>query len=368
MARVLWVSSETPDRNGQGGQRRQFHQIRALLDRGHEITVLVPASVQDDSSLRQIVFVHRPRLHIRGRFRRLLIGRAHRLIADPQWDAIIVSHHESWWIMPERTPRLAPVLLDVHNVLSHWHQAAGREEDSRVALAQEASAVEDATVVTTCSIIECGRLKQMHVVARDKTFAAPLGVDPKEWPDANFVRTKPIVVLFGTWGWRPNSLGLQWFLEGVWPRVRAALPDAVALVAGSGVENTESWPDGARFVGRVPDISAFTASATVVAVPVLEGVGASVKFAEALATGAAVVATPDGANGFVRPPAFVSDDPGAWAEWIVDRVRHRAEEAAPAASRAIALRDMTWDAAVAPVHEWLRESAEGRRSVPPVSS
>ena len=33
-ARVLWLSNETPDRHGQGGQRRQYFQIAALVAAG----------------------------------------------------------------------------------------------------------------------------------------------------------------------------------------------------------------------------------------------------------------------------------------------------------------------------------------------
>jgi glycosyltransferase involved in cell wall biosynthesis len=365
----LWVSSETPDQDGQGGQRRQFHQINALLARGHEITVLVPASLQNDRSVRRIAPVIRPRLHLRGRFGRLLIGRAHRVIAAREWDAIIVSHRESWWLMPERTTGSAPVLLDMHNVMSYWHRAAGRNADASEALAQEAVAVRDATVVSTCSETECRRLAEMHPkVAAGKTFVAPLGIEPLEWPEQDFERTEPTVALFGSWAWRPNSLGLAWFLKEVWPLVRAGLPDAVAFVAGSGIDQTDDWPDGAQFIGRVSDLAAFTASASVVAVPVLEGVGASVKFAEALATGASVVATPDGANAFDEPPAFVSADPEQWATWILDRLRHRSDEEVPAPSRAVALRELTWDAAVAPIHEWLTSVVAGSRPERDVSS
>ena len=62
VVRVLWLSTETPARDGQGGQRRQYHQIRALQDRGHDITVLVPKSDQGDASIRSIAPVLRPRV------------------------------------------------------------------------------------------------------------------------------------------------------------------------------------------------------------------------------------------------------------------------------------------------------------------
>ena len=88
------------------------------------------------------------------------------------------------------------------------------------------------------------------------------------------------------------------------------------------------------FVGRVDDVSTFLADAWVVGVPVMLGVGAPVKYAEALAAGVPVVATTDGAAG-AEPPrvtgALVSDDPPAWAGWIERSVRD------PGPARAAAL-------------------------------
>ncbi len=361
MARVLWVSTETPSRDGQGGQRRQFHQIKALVARGHAVTVLVPTTGQSDASIRTVVPVIRPRVTVFGRPRRRLVLRARRTIGEPRWDAVVVSHHESSWLLPESLD--TPVLLDMHNVMSHWHAVGGRSDAAEEERVTESRAVRSADGVMTCSDVETRRLLGVHPEAAGKAFTAPLGVDPDEWPDRGFSRDEPRVALFGSWSWHPNRVGLEWFAARVWPLVERRLPGAVALVAGTGVDDTSTWPPSMRFVGRVEDLAGFTASAAVVAVPVRDGVGASVKFAEALATGAAVIATPDGANAFDEPPAFVSDEAGTWADWIVARLRRRGREPAPSPSRAIALSTMTWDAAAAPIDEWLRSHA--RR--PPVS-
>lgn len=357
MARVLWVSMETPSREGQGGQRRQFHQINALRERGHDITVLIPASVQSDASIRTIVPVIRPRLHVLGRPSRRRRDRMHRTIRSPRWDAIVLSHHESAWLVP--THLRTPLLVDVHNVMSHWHGRAGRAEEAELSRAAEAHALELADAVMTCSELETRRLVEVHPAMAARAFSAPLGIDPAEWPDREFSRSEARVALFGTWSWHPNRLGLEWFVREVWPLVTARVPDARGLVAGTGVDDASAWPPGIDFVGRVADLAGFTASAAVAAVPVRDGVGASVKFAEALATGASVIATVDGANAFDDPPAFVSDDARAWADWIADRLDRRTVEPTPSAARAIALRRMTWDAAVAPIDAWLRGRPPG---------
>ena len=352
MARILWLSVETPDRKGQGGQRRQFHQIRELARLGHDITVLSPLSEQDDSSLRGIARVARPRLYlgplaIPGRFDAL----RRRALSD-EWDRIVVSHAESVGLLPPETPT-APVLIDLHNVMSAWHVRRGQHNESKAWTAREQQALDRADAVTTCSAEERRRLIAQHPDVHIPVIVAPLGVDPEEWPDQSWDRSEPIVAMFGSWGWHPNQAGLEWFRTRVWPSVQERMPTARTLVAGSGVTDAADWPTGMEYVGRVDDLAAFTAQATVVAVPVFDGVGAAVKFAESLATGASVIATSDGANAFDDSPALVSDDAQEWADLIVDRLTSRADATPPDGSRTTALRGLTWADSIAPLDTWL---------------
>lgn len=357
--RILWMSVELPDRQGQGGQRRQFHQIKALSDRGHEITVVSPAAAGPHSGAEQTVQVRRPRLHIKGRAIPFARRRLHSLASENSWDAIVISHLDSIWMLPP-APK-APVLLDLHNVFSSWHDRGGRVSDATAARALEAEGIARADAVTVCSELEEERLRAAHPELASNAFTAPLGVDPAEWPDQVFTRPRPRVALFGGWAWDPNRRGLAWFCDEVWPLVRELVADAEALVAGSGIAADRVLPVGVQSVGRVADLAAFTATASVVAVPVVGGVGAAMKFAESLASGAAVVATPDAANAF---PALslpdsalhVSASPRKWAEWIAARLSARESEQAPASGRDYALNALSWARAVHPIDSWLQST------------
>ena len=361
MAHVLWLSTELPDRYGQGGQRRQFHQIRALMRRGHTVTVLVPMSGQNQVSIAAVTDLIRPRTALLGRSIPWAFRRLRRTILSRDWDAIVVSHVESFWLLPnDRLPEI-PILTDVHNVMSRWHAISDRPEEAAEALRDEHLVLSRSSIVTTCSEEERRRLVAAHPSFGEKVVAAPLGVDPDEWPAVDFPRDEPLVALFGSWGWHPNQRGLGWFMDQVWPSVTARMPDALAHIAGGGIPAPDRLPEGMVAVGRVPDLARFTAAATVVAVPVLDGVGAAVKFAESLASGASVIATPDGANAFDDTPAFVSADPKVWAEWILERLRSRKDEPAPAAGREFALGRLTWDEAVRPIDDWLRSATHSAR-------
>ncbi|UXW85219.1 glycosyltransferase family 4 protein [Microbacterium azadirachtae] len=361
---ILWLSVEVPDRFGQGGQRRQYHQIAALRENGRRVVVVSPAGPQDDSSIAALGEVLRPRLHVRGRAVPGAARRLSRRLRSEPWDAIVVSHQDSLWLLPEETE--APVLLDVHNAMSAWYLSrglpvrAGRHRDL------ERQAIARADAVMTCSETERVRLIAQHPEAAARTFTAPLGIDPQEWPDRDYSRALPLVVLFGGWGWEPNRRGLEWFAGEVWPRLAARAPEAQCRIAGTGLDPSVSLPVGVEFVGKVPSLADFAAEATVVAVPVVDGVGAAMKFAESMATGAAVIATPDAANAFPGAQAQVSADPTVWAEWIAERLRRRGEEPVPAAERAQVLAERTWAACVAPIEDWLRaQVGRGDATAPP---
>lgn len=272
MTRILWVSAETPNEHGQGGQRRQYHQIKALLKIGHEISVLTLASTQSDESLREIVGdVRRVPIAVKGIVIPGLRRALRRAIFRNPAEVVVTSHLESMWMLPPRRQAGRRYLVDVHNVMSDWNFRQGYIEQGTQALASEQLALDQSDAVTTCSDVECRRLLDRHPQHRAEVFTAPLGVDPAEWPEAKYSRDNPLVALFGSWDWRPNALGLQWFTQEVWPRVTELVPSARAEIAGSGV-SLRAVPKGLSIVGRVDSLPQFCAQATVVAIPVITGV------------------------------------------------------------------------------------------------
>jgi hypothetical protein len=353
---VLWLSNETPDRYGQGGQRRQYFQISELVRLGHSVRVVSLAGPQNDRSIRELASVERIKTNVRGWSVPTRRWRARRLLASGRWDRAVVSHAESWSLVAGIEPvRHSPVLLDLHNIFGPWYRRLGQSEKADWYEAVEARAVAGADAVSVCSDAERDRLLLAHPDARERAIVAPLGVEPAEWADQHWSREEPIVALFGSWSWRPNADGLSWFARDVWPLVHTLMPSARALVAGTGADEWNDLQQGLEVLGRVDDLPDFLARATVVATPVKNGVGASMKFGEALASGGAVIATPDAAGAAPHAPAFVSDDPAAWAEWIVTRLAGRRQEPAPSASRDYAMRELTWQKAVLPIHEWLQQ-------------
>lgn len=356
--RVAWLSAETPDRHGGGGHRRQYHQIRALRDAGVDVRVATLAGPQDDTTLRELVPVRRF-----GPLRR------HGLLVDPVlggfldeggFTAAVVVHIES---VPHVRRALSlsaiPWLLDLQNVNSRWHRSRRETFAALQWRLREAIALRHASMATVCSREEADAL--LRATPRSCIEVAALGVDPMEWPtEALATQRAPVIGFFAAWGHSPNREGAEWMAQGVWPRVRRMVPEARLLLAGPG--NPPGMllaRPGVQHVGRVDDLASFLGNVRVAVVPIIHGIGARMKFGEALASGAAVVSTSTGAEGFEAEGAFArADDAEAFA-WACIELLRDAERAAAlgSAGRALALERFRWEETTEPIFRFVRHAA-----------
>lgn len=352
-ARIAWLSAETPDRDGGGGHRRQYHQIRALLTAGIDIQVATLAGPQDDQSIRALTSVERfGGLHMRGF---VPDERLDRFLADGSFDGAVVAHIES---LPHVRRSLARHrirwLLDFHNVNSRWHRAR-RETAAAVAWTlREHKALRGAAMATACSLEE--RAALLRAAPGAHVEVAGHGIASEEWPeDALAADRPPVHALFGAWSHEPNSQGAEWFARRVWPKVLTAVPEARLVLAGPGQppHHTLAMPNVEQ-AGRVADLARFLGGVRVVVVPIVGGIGARMKFGEALASGTAVVSTSIGAEGFDAEGTFVrADDPDEFARACIDLLRHpdRARSIGRA-GRNLAFQQLGWRRTSQPILRW----------------
>jgi glycosyltransferase involved in cell wall biosynthesis len=99
--------------------------------------------------------------------------------------------------------------------------------------------------------------------------------------------------------WEPNIDGVQYFVDAVWPKVRAAVPAARFQVVGRNPAASVRRLAAERIevVGSVPSVLEYLHRAAVVVVPLRVGGGTRLKIYEAMAAGKAVVSTTIGAEG-----------------------------------------------------------------------
>lgn len=119
----------------------------------------------------------------------------------------------------------------------------------------------------------------------------------------------------------------------------------------------DEYRDSVSFVGRVPSLDVWTSDAWAVVVPVVGGVGAPVKFLEALATRAPVLSTTDGAPMARDAATLVSDASDAWAAAL----RRLLAASGPPADSPISLDAISWEASSAPLLAWLADLSGPRR-------
>ncbi|OQP84369.1 hypothetical protein BTR14_19565 [Rhizobium rhizosphaerae] len=105
--------------------------------------------------------------------------------------------------------------------------------------------------------------------------------------------------LIGSWGWRPNRLGLDWFVRSVVPLLPREMEIAIAGVID---HPPESDHPGLRFLGRVQDATAFVRQARVVPLVARGGTGVQLKTIETFELGMPSVATPASLRGIAAVP------------------------------------------------------------------
>lgn len=156
----------------------------------------------------------------------------------------------------------------------------------------------------------------LGVADDERSAALPLVTRP-DIPDPP--GSRPIAFqagLIGSWTWRSNRIGLDWFLEKVLPHLP---PDFQTRIAGTPPPGLPGRHANVRFVGRVPDAAAFVRAAAVVALTSRAGTGVQLKTIETFELGLPSVATTRSLRGIDHRPdnCQVSDDPAEFARLLV---------------------------------------------------
>ncbi|WP_218118936.1 glycosyltransferase [Nitrosospira sp. Nsp1] len=119
-------------------------------------------------------------------------------------------------------------------------------------------------------------------------------------PAATSPSLEPRIVMLGNYEYPPNRLGVEFFLDQVWPIIFANCPSAEVIFAGHRVEVIQHYaypPPQVTFPGFVEDLDELYRRARIVICPILTGGGTRVKIMEAAAYGRPIVSTSIGAEG-----------------------------------------------------------------------
>ncbi|MFL5828104.1 MAG: glycosyltransferase [Thermoleophilaceae bacterium] len=333
-ARVLFLTTVAPHRRSSGGEVVSQAFVDGLRAAGHDVLVVgysrpddgqPPAGtllagarhIETDSAPLTTVapwmagaLAHRLPYSVAKYRSEGYVERVSRLLERESFDAIVIDHAQTGWLMPVvegAAPRLVLLAHNVeHLVYAERAQHAGSplaralyKRESRAARSLEERLARAATDVWTLTAADAMRFRRLGA-GNVAEFAVPSAVKPRA---AETRRPKRFDVgLIGTWSWRPNRDALRFFVDEVRPR----LPDTMSVeVAGRGAQWLAGAHGNVRYRGPVPDARAFMATARSLAIPCVGGGGIQVKTLDAIASGTRVVAMPGALRGISDPPETV---------------------------------------------------------------
>lgn len=243
----------------------------------------------------------------------------------------------------------AHIVCTLHDVLSQRFARARDEADAparrlrwawavRRAVRAEKKIMQQANTVVVlskkdASLLPDGPAKIEIVVPPLSTETRVLDMTPSSSPEILFVGN------LARW---ENEQGLLWFIEDVWPLVRAKVPHARLRVVGAGVspriQSLAARPE-IELLGFVADLEALYSTASVAVAPLQLGAGVKFKVVEAIIAGLPVVTTNVGAEGIGDSSWFagVHDDAPSFASSVTvvllnpERARSRTSQSSAAA-------------------------------------
>jgi len=252
-----------------------------------------------------------------------------------------------------------PIVYNAHNCESALLARRAREEAPHVRIilafdalrvrAQERALIRRSSLVTACAESDLADFVRFAPDVRAKSAIVPNGVDAAHYAGIAAVPAPPRSVLItGSMDWRPNILGLRWFLRHGLARLRERMPEAIVRVAGrmqpSLVAELRRYPN-VEAIPNPESMEPYLAAATAVAAPIVASSGTRLRILEAWAAGRPVVTTTAGAAGLeyvAGREVAIADDSAAFGDTLADLLASPARCAALVASASERVHAYDW--------------------------
>jgi polysaccharide biosynthesis protein PslH len=201
------------------------------------------------------------------------------------------------------------VTYNSHNVeaarvgASLWSRLGMRRYERRLLnVAQESWMVSQADLAAAKRIAPGARLRYVPNVVDVSAIAPREAHRPAEDRSATLENGSASLLMVADFRYRPNVSGRDLLVDNVLPRVWLERPNTRLVLVGRGLEYWRSPDTRVEVAGFVEHLGSYYHDADCVVVPLIEGAGTPLKFIEALAYQAPIVATPFAAQGLDVAP------------------------------------------------------------------
>lgn len=362
--KILFVTASLPYPPQQGGALRTYGLLHGLHQAGHELTLLSFSSTPNVNTAstpladfcKHIESLPTPNRSKSQRLRDLFLSRqpdiAHRLynsafaqrlrelITAQNFDIIQFEGIEVACYLPivkqmrvasklvydafnaEAAMQYAIYQIDRQN-LRRWLAAAYSFIQSRRIAQFEQTLCSQADLVIAVSPEDAAILQQYAPAKRVPVVANGIFVNDYEKPQSELDMGEHALVFTGKMDYRPNVDAALWFAEHILPTIKQTIPDTKLYVVGQQPHGSlEHLRDNAAIVvtGWVESVLPYLKNAQIYVAPLRMGSGTRLKILEAMASGAAVIATHVAASGMKRTSDMgivIADEPEQMAQVII---------------------------------------------------
>jgi glycosyltransferase involved in cell wall biosynthesis len=357
--RIVLVMIEPPLPFGNAAARWYYVLLKGLVERGHRVTTFAVCSKPKEIDEARVLFpapdydlnlypfpvkkgirakletLRRPYSYM---FSPELKADLARRLTEP-FDVLHLQELSAGWVGRNHADR---ALLNIHFLYSIDLEEAdlGRWGWIQKRLMRRAEGILLRSYPRVICLSDRLAAAVRAISPRSETTVIPLGLEPDNYsyiPDDRRPH-EPVIALIGSMNWYPSRSAAVRLLTGIWPRIRARLPDARVEIVGWGARSSlREYLDlpGVTIEENVPDARPYFERAGVMVYAPGRGSGMKVKVLEAFALGLPVVTTGEGVEGIPAVDgvhAGVCEDDAGLAERAVrlltDRERANRQRAA----------------------------------------